>query len=40
VQGSNIKAKHFIKGGGEFITVCYYLLTPARKVYKKYLLGV
>ncbi len=40
VQGSNIKAKHFIKGGGEFITLCYYLRTPARKVYKKYLLDV
>ncbi|MEN6509218.1 MAG: glycosyltransferase [Smithella sp.] len=38
VQGSNIKPKHFIKGGGEFLTLCLYLRTPARKIYEKYLL--
>ncbi|MDD4356390.1 MAG: glycosyltransferase [Smithellaceae bacterium] len=38
VQGSNIKPKHFIKGGGEFLTLCFYLRTPARKIYEKYLL--
>ncbi len=39
VQGSNIRPKHFIKGGGEFLTLCLYLRTPARKIYEKYLLG-
>lgn len=38
VQGSNIKPKHFIKGGGEFLRLCLYLRTPARKIYEKYLL--
>ncbi|PKN83313.1 MAG: family 2 glycosyl transferase [Deltaproteobacteria bacterium HGW-Deltaproteobacteria-1] len=38
VQGSNIKPKHFIKGGGEFLMLCLYLRTPARKIYEKYLL--
>ncbi len=40
VKGSNIKPKYFIRGGYEFITLCLYLQTPARKIYEKYVLGL
>ncbi len=38
VKGSNIKGKDFIRGGIEFSILYFYLCTPARKVYEKYLL--
>lgn len=37
VKGSKVKAKDFIKGGLEYCLLFYYLRTPARKVYEKYL---
>lgn len=40
VKGSNIKGKDFIKGGIEVSILYFYLYTPARKVYEKYLLGI
>lgn len=39
VKGSKIKSKDYIKGGLEFSILAYHLRTPARKAYKKYLLG-
>lgn len=38
VKGSKVKPKDFIKGGLEYCLLFYYLRTPARKVYEKYLL--
>jgi dolichyl-phosphate beta-glucosyltransferase len=40
VKGSTIKGKDFIKGGIEFGLLYFYLCTPARKVYEKYLLSI
>lgn len=40
VKGSKIKGKDFIKGGIEFSILYFYLCTPARKVYEKYLLDI
>ncbi len=40
VKGSNIKGKDFIKGGIEIGILYFYLCTPARKAYEKYLLGI
>jgi glycosyltransferase involved in cell wall biosynthesis len=39
VKGSKIKGKDFIKGGIEFGILYFYLCTPARKVYERYLLA-
>jgi len=39
VKGSNIKWKDCIKAGLEFGIIFFYLCTPARKIYEKYLLG-
>lgn len=38
VYGSKIQCKDYIKGGIEISILYYYLCTPARKIYKKYLL--
>lgn len=40
VKGSKVKPKDFIKGGLEYCLLFYYLRTPARKVYEKYLFGI
>lgn len=37
VKGSKVKAKDFLKGGLEYCLLFYYLQTPARKGYEKYL---
>jgi dolichyl-phosphate beta-glucosyltransferase len=37
VKGSKTKGKDFIKGGIEFSILYFYLCTPARKVYEKWL---
>ena len=39
VKGSKVKLKDYIIGGLEFCTLFTYFHTPARKFYKKYLLG-
>ena len=39
VKGSKIKGKDFVKSGFEFAVLTFYLRTPARKIYEKYLLG-
>jgi len=40
VKGSKVKGKDFIKGGIEFSILYFYLCTPARKIYEKYLLDI
>lgn len=40
VKGSKIQGKDFIKGGIEFSILYFYLCTPVRKVYEKYLLDI
>jgi glycosyltransferase involved in cell wall biosynthesis len=37
VKGSKVKPRDFIKGGFEYCLLFYYLKTPARKLYEKYL---
>ena len=37
VKGSKVTCMDYIKGGLEFCTLFYYLHTPARKAYQKYL---
>lgn len=37
VRGSKVRLKDFIVAGFEFLTLFYYLRTPAQRVYKKYL---
>jgi dolichyl-phosphate beta-glucosyltransferase len=37
VKGSKVTCRDYIKGGLEFCALYYYLQTPARKVYAKYL---
>jgi dolichyl-phosphate beta-glucosyltransferase len=37
VRGSKVGFKDYIKGGIEFCILLYFLRTPARKVYEKYL---
>jgi len=39
VKGSKVKLRDFIKGALEFGILFYYLRTPARKVYEKWLVG-
>jgi glycosyltransferase involved in cell wall biosynthesis len=40
VEGSKVTLGDFIKSGFEYGLLYYYLRTPARKAYEKYLLGV
>jgi len=40
VKGSKVKPKDFIMGGLEYCLLFYYLRTPARKVYERYLFEI
>jgi glycosyltransferase involved in cell wall biosynthesis len=39
VQGSKVTVKDYLKGGLDYCLLFYYLRTPARKIYEKYLFG-